>query len=190
VVWCYEITNTSCREPSKPLRDFRRLRCRLSEFGLEVNSSCSNSPNSQSRQLNLPALVWANSICHGRSITSPRIAIQLQLQLLVSLPTTHFLERQFFGFLYILGSASVGQAQRRQRHAARASRSKTSSISPTAHLQSTLSLTNSTLPKATQHCSRLSSRSPRASALLFLPPPYYGKPALASRQPSVSTVTC
>ena len=64
----------------------------------------------QSRFASWAALFGTNWICPYCSITHPSIAAPIQLRLLATLPCTFFLERQFFGFVYILGSASVGQS--------------------------------------------------------------------------------
>src|SRR5271155_4779191 len=106
-----------CRLKTGPSHEamFGSFQRRLSKLGLAVNSSCSNTQTASRALQAGTALLGTNWICPDYSITHPSIAalIQLQLQLLATLPCTFFLERQFFGFAYILGSASVGQAQRR-----------------------------------------------------------------------------
>src|SRR5271155_1945360 len=102
-----------CRLKTGPSHEamFGSIQRCLSKLGLAVNSSCSNTQTASRALQAGAALLGTNWICPDYSITHTSIAAPIQLQLLATLPCTFFLERQFFGFAYILGSASVGQAQ-------------------------------------------------------------------------------
>jgi len=133
----------------------------LSKLGLAVSSSCSNTQTA-SRALQAGQLCLGRiGFCPDCSITHPDIAapIQLQLQLLPNL-TLYFLPRKTVLWICIhtrfreCGASS--ETPQRQRHAARASRSKTSSIFAQKHISIAPSdSTDFTLPPARRYSFKL-----------------------------------
>jgi hypothetical protein len=118
--------------PERAITRFSEASTLLEQIGSSGKQFLQQHPNSESRFASWAAVLGTNWICSDCSITHPSIAAPIQLQLLATLPCTFFLERQFFGFVSYSVPRVWGKLRdaQRQRHAARASRSKTSSISP------------------------------------------------------------
>src|SRR5271154_2606993 len=171
----------------------------LSKLGLAVNSSCSNTQTAG-------RALQAGQLCSGRigfaldcSITHPSIASSDSTSASASCHLTlYFLPRKTVLWICIHTrfrecGAKLRDAQR-QRHAARASRSKTSSIFAQKHISIAPShSTNSTLPPAPRYWFKLCACSPMQQLgylYCFDETEITAKPTLGSRQPPDSTVTC
>ena len=139
----------------------------MKQIGFSGKQFLQQHPNSQSRFAS-----WAASardeldFAPDCSITHPSIAapIQLQLQLLATLPCTFFPRKTALWICIHTRFRECGAKLRdaqRQRHAARASRSKTSSIFAQKHISIAPShSTNFTLPPAPRYWFKPCARSP------------------------------